>query len=87
MALIYLQMNLRALNTAHRRAAKAAREQHAQCEIMAAELQEFFDEDISVLYQESDGFVILHSTNDEKNLNTHIDDVVAAIKKDPNAFR
>lgn len=80
-------MNLRALNTAHRRAARAEREQHAQCEIMAAELQEFFDHEITVLFQESDGFVVLHNDDQFENCNTPVNEVVAAVKKDINAFR
>ena len=80
-------MNLRVFNTAHRRAVRAESEQCMQCEIMATELQEFFDEEITVFYQESDGFVVLYEIQSNQNLNMHVDDVVAAVKKDANAFR
>lgn len=80
-------MNLRALNTAHRRAAKAEREQHIQCENMASELQEFFDHEITVLFQEGDGFVVLHNDKEFENCNTPVEEVVAAVLKDKDAFR
>ena len=60
---------------------------HSQCETMALMLQEFFDEEITVLWQESDGFVVLHDMGNEKNLNTPVFEVIDAVKKDLNAFR
>jgi hypothetical protein len=53
--------------------------------------QPFFDEDIGILYQEADGFVILHNRDcDNKNysnLNTGIKEAFENIQKDENFYK
>lgn len=76
-------MDKKKFNTAHRRAKKAENEMVTQCGIMAGILQDFFDEEIEVLFQPGDGFVVLHGMME----NTPVDDVIIAIQKDVDAFR
>ncbi|WP_159522913.1 hypothetical protein [Sunxiuqinia indica] len=80
-------MDKRKFSTALRRAKKAESQLHGQCEIMASMLQEFFDDEITVLFQESDGFVVLHSDKNWDSANTPIKEVISAIEKDKDAFR
>lgn len=51
----------------------------------------YFDEEIHVLYQESDGFVILHNVDyhdrDHSNLNTGVIEAFKNIKADKNYYR
>ena len=53
--------------------------------------QPYFDEEIAVLYQESDGFVILHNKDVEDksyaNLNTGVKEVFETIQKDENFYK
>lgn len=53
--------------------------------------QPYFDEEISVLYQDSDGFVILHNQDfidkSRSNLNTPVKEVFENIKKDKNFYK
>jgi len=53
--------------------------------------QPYFDEEIFVLYQESDGFVILHNTDIDipiySNLNTGVNEAFENIMKNPNFYR
>jgi len=76
-------MDTRTFQTALRRARKAERELHTQCSILTEMLQPFFSEEISVLFQPSDGIVVLH---DDANLNTQIEEVFNEITNDLNAF-
>lgn len=53
--------------------------------------QPYFNEDIGVLYQEADGFVILHNRDCEdrsqSNLNTGIREAFTNIQKDENFYK
>lgn len=58
---------------------------------LAELFQPYFDDEISVLYQESDGFVVLHNTDCEdknySNLNPGIKEVFENIQKDKNFYK
>ena len=76
-------MNLRRFNSAHNKAVKANLHVDSQCGVMASELQEFFNEEIAVLYQSGDGFVVLH----DGHQNTPVYDVITAVRKDKNTYQ
>lgn len=54
-------------------------------------LQPYFDEEIAVLYQESDGFVVLYNRDIEdksySNLNSGVEEVFENIQKDENFYK
>lgn len=58
---------------------------------LASFFQPYFDDDISVLYQESDGFVVLHDTENsdkfQRNKNSGIKEVFENITKDSNYYK
>lgn len=77
-------MDKRKFAGAHRRAKNHLLKLDGACAEMAIMLQPYFDEEVHVLHQESDGFVVLHGEND---WNTNVHDVIAAIEKDPDFFK
>jgi hypothetical protein len=54
-------------------------------------LQPYFNEEIAVLYQESDGFVVLFNMDNEdrnhSNLNSGVEEVFENIQKDKNFYK
>lgn len=52
------------IETALKRGDKAEQSLNSACGQMADLLQEFFEDDITVLYQQGDGFVICYDTDD-----------------------
>lgn len=84
-------MEKRKFNSTLRRAIRLENQLNGACDDLADMFQPYFDDDISVLYQSSDGFVILHNLDvDDKsntNLNTGVKEAFDIISKDENHFR
>ena len=60
-------------------------------DIMSSFFQPYFDDEIFVMYQESDGFVVVHNVDHkDKNhstLNSSVNEVFYNIKKDKNFYK
>lgn len=82
-------MNEKLIKNALKKALHHYTKTQSFCDIISEELQPFFNEDISVLYQMGDGFVVLHEPKRtyEGPLNTSVMSVVEFIKEDPNRFK
>jgi len=78
-------MNETNFKKALKKAEKAEIQLNSACGDMAIILQPYFPDEISVLYQEADGFVVLHNTDTQglqSNLNTPVIEVVENVKED-----
>lgn len=64
-----------------KKAKNAENELDTACADMANYFESYFDDEITVLYQAADGFVILHNTeNEDKNHNCENESVEEAFK-------
>jgi hypothetical protein len=70
---------------------KAISNLKAKEDALANIFQPYFNDEISVLYQESDGFVVLHNTDCENenyaNLNPGVKEVFENIQSDKNYYK
>lgn len=74
----------RKLASAH----KALEAMQNHCEIIAKELQPYFEEEISVFWQPSDGFVVIQETEEcNAPSNYSVNQVIEELKNDKNAYR
>tara|TARA_R110000744_G_scaffold375669_1_gene489305 strand:+ start:567 stop:827 length:261 start_codon:yes stop_codon:yes gene_type:complete len=73
-------MNKQEFTRALKRATLAESKLHLACSDMAIFFQPYFKCEISVLYQESDGFVILYNTDTNDNQSYLNDPVEMALK-------
>jgi len=83
-------MDQNKLNTALKKAGKAEGELKAACDDIVNLFQPYFDEEIEVLHQMSDGFVILYNIDFEgihSNLNDSVIHALENIKKDKDYYR
>lgn len=84
-------MNKRKILAEEKKAMNAIDTLNSHCETIAFELQKYFDEEISVFWNPSDGIIVIH--NGERygeildSFNTPVCEVVRMIELDADAFR